>query len=127
VSGANQALIDLETQVFTRGAAGDFTGATAALEGDYAAQKAVYKQGLDKYFAEQDRTMTGAITASRRRLRVLQVATLTALLTAAAGAVLLLVAYRRKDRARRRAEHDVASASRCRSRCWTASSSAPPG
>jgi methyl-accepting chemotaxis protein len=108
VSGANQALIDLETQAFERGAAGDFAAATAALEGEYATQKAAYKQGLDKYFAEQDRTMTAAITASQRKLRVLQVATLTALLTAAAGAVLLLVAYRRKDRARRRAEHDVA-------------------
>jgi methyl-accepting chemotaxis protein len=108
VAAANQALIDLETLAFERGAAGDYAGATAALEGEYVYQKGLYKRGLDGYFTRQDRTMTEAIADGRDRVQVLQLATVGVLVTAAVGAFMLLVAYRRKDRARRRAEDDVA-------------------
>jgi methyl-accepting chemotaxis protein len=108
VSAANQALIDLETLSFERAAHGDYAGATAALEGEYATQKAVYAKGLEAYFAQQDQTLRQAITTGRDKVRVLQVATVGVLLLAAAATVVLLLAYRRQDKARRRAEEDVA-------------------
>jgi methyl-accepting chemotaxis protein len=108
VAAANQSLIDLETQAFELAAAGDHAAATATLEGEYARQKALYKTGLDRYLAGQDRVMTDAIKSGQRRIRVLQYATLGALLVAVAAALFLLTAYRRKDRARHRAESEVA-------------------
>ena len=108
VASSNQALIDLETLAFQRGAAGDLAGATAALDGDYTKQKAAYAQGLNEYFAQQNEAISRAIADGRDKVRVLQMATTGVLLAASAGTVVLLLAYRRKDRDRRRAEYDVA-------------------
>jgi methyl-accepting chemotaxis protein len=113
VAAANQALVDLETRAFELAAVGDFAGATAALEGEYVTQKAAYAQGVTAYFDEQDRAMGQAIADAHGRVRVLQVANNALVLAASAGAVMLLLAYRRKDADRRRAERRVAtSASR---------------
>jgi hypothetical protein len=45
VASSNQALIDLETLAFQRGAAGDLAGATAALDGDYTKQRPPTRKG----------------------------------------------------------------------------------
>jgi methyl-accepting chemotaxis protein len=63
---------------------------------------------LNEYFAQQNDAISRAIADGRDKVRVLQMATTGVLLAASAGTVVLLLAYRRKDRDRRRAEHDVA-------------------
>jgi methyl-accepting chemotaxis protein len=109
VATANQALIDLETLAFERASAGNFTGATAALQGDYARHKAVYSQGLTAYFDQQNRVMGQAIADAHARVRVLQVANNGLVLAASAGATVLLLAYRRRDAERKRAEQRLAA------------------
>ena len=109
VSGANDALVKLETEAFDRASRGDFAGAQAALQGEYTKQKAVYTQGLDRYFAQQDQAMRKAITDGRDKVRLLRGIMLAVLFAAIAATIVLAVMYRRNDIARRRAERDLAA------------------
>jgi methyl-accepting chemotaxis protein len=62
VDESNKILVDLETKIFASTKAGKFDEAVAILQGEYGVQKAIYKKGVDGFFASQKARLDQAMT-----------------------------------------------------------------
>jgi diguanylate cyclase (GGDEF)-like protein len=70
VDDANQALIEMETEVFELAGRGQLAEAQLVLGPLYEEQKAVYKRGVDVFFAAQQDRISVALTDQEERLRI---------------------------------------------------------
>jgi len=108
VKAANDALVTMETTAFRLAGQGDTTGATAALAGEYDAQKAVYAKGLGQFFETVTAQVSRSVDDASSRVRTLQATMLALMALTGVGTGFLLHAYR--GRAARQASAEAVSA-----------------
>ena len=75
VNAANNALVALETRVFQEADNRDFAAATRLLSGPYVEQKAMYRKGLDAFFAAQRQRFDGIVQKAKDGVRLLRILT----------------------------------------------------
>ncbi len=97
VSQANDRLISLEMAAFEATEQGDFERATALLEGDYEQQKAVYRNGLQKFFDSERQNLNTRLQRATRRADILRIATIFPGLVLAAAVLIVARSYRRQS------------------------------
>jgi signal transduction histidine kinase len=86
VDGANQKLIEMETQIHDLVVAKEFTQASAILEGEYSVQKTIYAAGVEKFYKAVEVRVNQGIQS-----QVDQVATTQRLLTILSAVALAIM------------------------------------
>jgi methyl-accepting chemotaxis protein len=96
VAEANTKLIDLETEAFAAGRAGDSAQALAFLTGEYETIKNTYATGLDRFAEIERESLSKQFANGRSAQRFDAMATLAILVVVVAGLVALLASRRKQ-------------------------------